>query len=85
LGKVRYIQLPHDATFDLFIYACSNENVIIYIYKYLIVVYVCNYHFLSIEAQSQKFYTPEVFERFQKMISTSTRFHPIHVEAEKLS
>ena len=39
----------------------------------------------SIEAQSQKFYTPEVFERFQKMISTSTRFHPIHVEAEKLS
>ncbi|KAK1603349.1 hypothetical protein QYE76_018028 [Lolium multiflorum] len=39
----------------------------------------------SIEAQSQKFYTPEVFERFQKMISTSTRFHPIQVEVEKLS
>ncbi|KAM0847475.1 hypothetical protein ACQ4PT_054985 [Festuca glaucescens] len=39
----------------------------------------------NIEAQSQKFYTPEVFERFQKMISTSTRFHPIHVEAEILS
>ncbi|KAM0893924.1 hypothetical protein ACQ4PT_024824 [Festuca glaucescens] len=39
----------------------------------------------NIEAQSQKFYTPEVFERFQKMISISTRFHPIHVEAEILS
>jgi hypothetical protein len=26
-----------------------------------------------------------VFERFQKMISTSTKFHPIHVEVEKLS
>ncbi|KAM0884831.1 hypothetical protein ACQ4PT_030756 [Festuca glaucescens] len=39
----------------------------------------------NIEAQSQKFYTPEVFERFQKIILTSIRFHPIHVEAEILS
>ncbi|KAM0879653.1 hypothetical protein ACQ4PT_034093 [Festuca glaucescens] len=39
----------------------------------------------NIEAQAQKFYTPEVFERFQKMISTSTRFHPIHAEVEILS
>ncbi|KAM0845422.1 hypothetical protein ACQ4PT_056386 [Festuca glaucescens] len=38
----------------------------------------------SIEEQALKFYTREVFDRFQKMVQSSTRFYPIHVEAEGL-
>ncbi|KAM0867427.1 hypothetical protein ACQ4PT_042022 [Festuca glaucescens] len=38
----------------------------------------------SIEKQALKFYTREVFDRFQKMVQSSTRFYPIHVEAEGL-
>jgi hypothetical protein len=41
----------------------------------------CSY---SIEEQALKFYTREVFDRFQKMVQSSTRFYPIHVEAEGL-
>nr|XP_051221755.1 protein FAR1-RELATED SEQUENCE 4-like [Lolium perenne] len=38
----------------------------------------------SIEEHALKFYTREVFDRFQKMVQSSTRFYPIHVEAEGL-
>ncbi|KAK1685421.1 hypothetical protein QYE76_046269 [Lolium multiflorum] len=38
----------------------------------------------SIEEQALKFYTREVFDMFQKMVQNSTRFYPIHVEAEGL-
>ncbi|KAM0837696.1 hypothetical protein ACQ4PT_061464 [Festuca glaucescens] len=38
----------------------------------------------SIEEQGLKFYTREVFDRFQKMVQRSTRFYPLRAEVEGL-
>lgn len=43
---------------------------------------LCSY---SIERQGLGFYTREVFDRFQKMVIASTRFHPLQAEGEGIS